>query len=501
MKKNANDLLNESILEGDICIIGAGAAGITLARELGQGNVDIILLEAGDYEYSESSQEFYNGAKVVTDPPLVFKDDYPSWSRMRFFGGSTNHWGGYCRPLEDIDFVMRPWLPGSGWPFSREELAPYYEQAAGLVQIKPFDLKNEGRSFLGDNEPGHEQLFPKPLANPEVLPRFFYFSPPTNFGLMYRQELWTSPKITVVTNASIVRMEKAPNAEKIDFVVAKNQKGDDITVKAKNFILACGGLENPRLLLNFGLKNSAVIANQNDLMGRFYMDHPTTSFGLFLNIKGLDWMKTFLDLAIDKPKRIFTTSPEFQKKNQTFNFSCELDKVSKPPNETEKIRQIISYLGSSTNRDTYLRLVCRSEMEPQAQNRVTLSSEKDRFGLQKLNLSIHYSENDRLTIKKSTEALIRFLSYQGMGRGRLAVPSEELWNSDLDGGCHHMGTTRMDNDPKKGVVDAQGKVHGIDNLYVGGSSVFPTGGFANPTLTIVALALRLASHLKKRMES
>jgi len=498
MKRSADDFKNGSIIKTNICIVGAGAAGITLARALIGKNLKVTLLEAGGYDHTNASQDFYKGAGVASSPRELLSTEYPLVSRLRYFGGATNHWGGWTRPLDAIDFEKRPWVRDSGWPIGRQALVPYYSEAARLVEIEAFNLVNEDQSFRYPEEPTHGSFFPKPSPSPEIVTRHFYISPPTRFGEKYRNELEGAANVEVLLNSNVIRFDCRPGENKIQQVVLLNQKNQSIRVQADQFVLACGGLENPRLLLNSNHQFKNGLGNQSGKVGRYFMEHPHTSFGSFINLKDKAWLKTYEDFEEKFPKRIFATSAAFQKQYQTMNFCCEIGKVSKAPKDSPEVLNLLKGLGTDLSKVSFAHLFARTEMEPQYQNRVELSEERDSVGLRKMKIHLVYSEKDRQTIKKSTEAAIRYLAFQGYGRGRLNIESESDWSTDITVGHHHMGTTRMSHRPKDGVVDSNCKVHGISNLYIGGSSVFTTGGYANPTLTIIALALRLADHLSKR---
>lgn len=480
MKIDGEEIPSGTVRQADVCIIGSGAAGITLARELVGSSLKVLLLEGGAMEWTEASQDIYKAASVSTSPAGVLDQDFPGWSRLRQFGGSTNHWGGWSRPFEEHDFQKRDWIPLSGWPITLKEIESYYARAATYIEMENFDQAEERR-------------------RPEVAgvtTREFHYSPPTRFGEKYGPDLFASSNVEVILKASAVRFDT--RGDQVQSVLVKNAK-TEFTVKSNIFILACGGMENPRLLLNSDHQRSAGLANSSEMVGRCFMEHPHATIGMFLNTEGEAWLKPFRWSGKGEPMRIFTTTPEFQEKFQILNYSCQLDVAKNPAADPAEGLKLTKFSYDKDQVTHYLRLYTRSEMLPDKSNRIELAHERDELGLRRLKMHLNFGRTDLRTVVKSTEAVIASLSAQAFGRGKIVLEHEDLWSTDLGPGCHHMGTTRMSDNPREGVVDRDCKAHDLANLYLAGSSVFPTGGFANPTFTIVALALRLADHLQSRL--
>ncbi len=477
MKIDGEEIPRGSVRQADICIVGSGAAGITMARELTRSKLRVILLEAGTTEWTEASQEIYKSSSVTTNPPQVMDNDFPSWSRLRYFGGSTNHWGGWSRPFEEYDFTKRPWIPLSGWPVSLADLKSYYARAATYLQLLNFDQDEEA-------------------ARPDrfgITTREFHYSPPTRFGTEYGPELFAAPNIEVILNASAVRFDT--QNDQVQSVLVKNAK-TEFTIQAKSFVLASGGFENPRLLLNSDHQRGAGLGNSSGMVGRCFMEHPHATVGMFVNVEGEEWLKPFHFGANNEPLRILTTTPEFQARHQVLNYSCQLDIRKTPVADPQEGLNFTQFSYGKPAAVNHLRLYTRSEMLPDPKNRIELSNERDALGLRRFHMHMNFGRTDLRTVVKSTEAVIASLSAQALGRGKIVLERDDLWSTDLGPGCHHMGTTRMSENPREGVVDRDCKVHDLNNLYLAGSSVFATGGFANPTFTLVALALRLTDHLR-----
>lgn len=498
MELDGNQLAARTILKIHTAVIGSGAAGITIARELAGTATQVMLIEAGGYEYDHQLQSAYEAEAVTTNTESVLDLSYPRWSRLRHFGGSTGHWGGWSCPLEEYDFEPRSWVAGSGWPFARRELIPYYDRACGLVEIPKFDFARPSESSLFTPSKDYDQIFAGNESSPDLEQRYFSYSPPTHFGIKYRQELQQSANVTVTINANVIRLDMDSFHERIEKLICRNQNGTEFEIHAEVFILACGGLENPRLLLNSNHQAAAGLCNQYDLVGRYFLEHPHTMFATLMNVRGRDWMQSFIASGAGQSKRIFTTTPEFQQKNQTMSYSCEVMTSGDQPADASLVRQLTPLMSPTSENEVYCTLNVRADMEPNANNRVSIGLERDWLGLQKIKMNVNFSRTDLDSIRRSTEAVMAHLSFLGLGRAKLKMATDELWPGSVWIGCHHMGTTRMAVNPRQGVVDADCKAHGLANLYIAGSSVFTTGGYGNPTLTIVAMALRLSDHLKAR---
>jgi choline dehydrogenase-like flavoprotein len=248
----------------DICIIGAGAAGITIALGLVDKAVDVILLEAGGFTRTASSQSLYSG-EVVGLPTVPL-----NMSRSRFFGGSTNCWGGLCRPLEALDFRQRSWVPGSGWPLTRQDLDPYLERAHELLLLDPCNF-----------DPGHwnipltrKQLTLFPLSGGRLVNAVEQMSPPAKFGRLYRSSLKKAPNVRVLLHANVTELETDEAGRRVERIHAATLKEAGFSVQSKLVVLAAGGIENARIMLASNRANPSGLGNEFDLVGRYFMDHP-----------------------------------------------------------------------------------------------------------------------------------------------------------------------------------------------------------------------------------
>ncbi len=517
------ELDSGSQFDAEVCVVGAGAAGITLALELAQLDVDVCVLESGGLSFEPEIQALAAGETTgVPYFPLEI-------SRMRYLGGSTNHWGGWCTPLHEIDFEQRSWVPNSGWPFDREALLPYYQRAQSWCQLGPFRYRaeqweDENRSF--------PDLDPSKLEAP-----CWQFSPPTRFGEAYRKELEASQRVRVLLHGHVTALEAYSDGSAVSGAQITTLEGRRGAVRARIFVAACGGIENARLLLLSGWPEGPALGNAHDLVGRYFMEHPHVTAGTVVAAEPRALARIFTVFDRDGTHVVAGLCPSASAQTRERALNCAASLVFRgdgsergyeayremmrnarsgrfPDRFGERIWSVMRDLGdvvegiSRLEGEPYIGAIgwvgfyLRSEQSPNPRSRVTLGSKRDPFGLPLARLDWQLTSED----KRAQSVTLRLIGEElgRLGVGRLQIPDwlladDDGWPDDLSGGYHHMGTTRMAECATEGVVNADCRVHGVDNLYVAGSSVFPTGGYANPTLTIVALAVRLAEHLHSRL--
>ena len=490
---DARSLPSATVLEPDLAIIGGGPAGISLALALANTKLNILLLESGGANFDPANQKMYAGSQSGLS--YIALDA----GRLRFLGGSTNHWGGWCRPLDEIDFEARDWLPYSGWPFPKKALAPYYPRAQALVEAGPWLYDKAGTRIT--------ELGPLlPLGDGGVYTSWFQFSKtrdselPTYFGHRYEGEIKRAPKVTPLLNANVTGIRLSANGQQVDRLDVATLTGKKFTVKPRVTVLAAGGMENARLLLvsNDVMKNG--VGNQNDLVGRFFADNPIPrDVATLVSFAGplAPYYGTNLKLANGpilqaafSPTQAFGRAKQVTGSLTTVEQPVDLDETGKAAVVTTAIA-----LGVDASNAKAYSLGCGLELMPDPERRLTLTEEKDALGLPRLKLAMRMAESD-FTLYHAT---LRELGRQLLASkaGMIRINPREGWSKNMDWGNHHLGTTRMHSDPKQGVVDADGQVHDVGNLYVAGSSLFPTYGASNPTLNLIALTLRLADHLKK----
>ena len=482
----------DSAVTADLCIIGGGAAGITVARACRSAGFSVTLLESGGLSYDERSQALYEGS--AHGPLFRDRSRYLTRSRVRYFVGSTNHWAGYCRPLDDIDFAQRAWVPHSGWPITRRDLEAYHEPAAELLQIAPFAPVDEG---LGEDAPSG--LFP----SRSVLTKRFHVSP-TQFGSRYREDLARAEDVAVYLYANATRLETNEAGSRVEQIRVATLSGNRFTVAARYVVLSTGGIENARLLLLSNGVQKNGLGNEHDLVGRFFMDHSGRSnSGQMIVTRPLSEAEA--DAYFTNTARLCLSEP-MQREHRLLNASVrlylrEVDEVSGPAERVGRALMDLAHLGDPPPSRPVVRAACGvvTEQTPNPNSRVTLAGELDELGSRRATLDWKASLSDAENMRKTLEVLGAELGRAGHGRVRVAPTNpDDPWRG-MDYDLHHMGTTRMSASPSLGVVNSDCRVHDLANLYISSSSVFPTSGFANPTFTIVVLALRLAAHLRREV--
>ena len=494
-----------TIIETDLAIIGAGAAGIAIARELAGSGISIALIESGGFEFDADTQALYEGEMAGVEYPLTS-------SRLRYFGGTTNHWGGWTRPLEPIDFEERDWVPHSGWPVTRADLDPFYERAADVCQLRS--------TAFDDATAWAEGGEPLPLAGDEVMTRFFIYSPPTRFGKKYRPDIEAAPNVACYLNSNVMEIVPAENGARVESLRIGTLSGVRFAVKPKACILAAGGIENARILLYSNSVEPGGLGNRTGNVGRFFMEHPHIPSPATFLVTDPDlvarFYRTYTKLQNSVVRGCFLFSPDYLRRTRrmgtvlTFGMSYAVTDATGSEEGQRDPAAWIQPLVLKLARDTTSRAApsdelgwrigvgCAAEQAPNPASRITLSDDKDALGLPRTRLAWRLQKTDADSLRGNLEALARAFGGWGEGRVRVLFPERATWTEAEGWGNHHLGTTRMSADPKNGVADGNCAVHGMSNLYIAGSSLYPTGGTVNPTLTLVALALRLADHLKSR---
>lgn len=460
----------------DYCIIGTGPAGISCALALLPTGKRILLLEGGGGEATEQSQSLYEGTTIGD---RYFALD---WARMRYLGGSSNHWTGFCRTLEPTDFEAKGGFPLTEWPIRKPDLDPFLAEASGILEISA--------------------IAPDKLVPDSGFRRIrLVTSPPVRFREKYDASLSTASRLFLVLNANLVALlsdgAAVTGARIVDF------GGNETMVRARQFVLAAGGIENSRLLLwSNALSNGALIRNAAAL-GRYWTEHPEFMAGEAV-LAGETASQVF-----NQEYTTFSSMPATLGRERILN--CVLKCIRTGTDDSERIIADLARVApawAGTARDLAAQgqasgaaIHAAWEQEPVAENRVELGDEKDALGIPKVRLHWRKSATDLRTAGRTAMLFAEYLARYDVGRFRLdewALAAERGEAIDLPpaASCHHMGGTRMARAPTEGIVDRNCKVFGQENLHIAGSSVFPSGGYCNPTLTIVQLALRLGEHLR-----
>jgi choline dehydrogenase-like flavoprotein len=516
-----------------VCIIGGGVAGISIARELEKQGIDTCLLESGGLQADHETRDLYRGK--ATGLNYQFADG----CRARFLGGSSNCWGGWSRPLDAWDFEQRDWVPYSGWPFGLSHLEPYYRRTHQVLKLGP----NNFDPSYWEKAIARSDVRRIPLKSGKVRDTISQFSPPVRFGKAYRPELRNARYVRVFLYANVTQIIPDPLAGRIKEVTVQTLTGKQMRVAARIFILATGGIENARLLLASNRIVPAGLGNQHDLVGRFFMEHPRLLSGdihfsrEWSRNKLYDIKYHYMNSAVAAQgvhiAAQLALTPETLEKERLLNaricfcsefpgegsqgaqalFRCKQALLSKDQpgwrlrdDVMTMVKEPLNTFAYGFTRLFHPRAMIKKvsfqviiEPAPSPDSRVSLSStQKDALGMPRVEVDWRLDTQVRRTADRSLALIASELRQTGIAHVNLD-PSMELhdWPATMEpeGTWHHMGTTRMHSDEKQGVVDADCKVHGLANLYIAGSSVFPTAGANFPTITITALALRLAEHV------
>ena len=491
-------------LDAEVCIVGAGPAGITLAHALQSRGIQCALIESGGYPREAESQELN-----LADTSGDFHQDL-RLARARGAGGTAALWNTMFRgapfakylPLDPIDFETRAWMPWSGWPWGRSGLEPYYQRAQAVCGLGSFDYEGTTWSELTAPLLG--------LTRGGLLQTVYQYGPADRFTATLPAELAGSAAVSWLHGATVTGLEAAPSGDRIVAARWASLSGIEGRVRADRFVLATGAIENARLLLA-----QASVADDGDgWLGRGFMEHPVdASLELSSRDPALAATPGFFG-AREAGGGIVVgrigMSEDLLRAEKLPNASLRLFRETEPvlmrsPGFRSVARRLVPFqalrrrIGDAIRRrsvrtppggGTRHRVLLDLEQPPHRENRIRLSDQRDRLGQRRAVLEWWWRSGDEAGRRRVREVFARELERAGVGK--LLVSREAALDSAIH---HHAGTTRMHLDPALGVVDGDLRVHRMENLYVAGASVFPTGGVANPTLTVIALSLRLADHL------
>lgn len=513
--------------QADVCIVGGGAAGIAIAKELMGSRLRVLLIESGGIEFEPDTQELYTGENVGLEYASL------DTARLRYWGGSTNHWEGKCGPLSPIDFEKRDWVPLSGWPMTFAELERFYPRAHEFLRIGPYVYDP-----MQWPTPFH-RLNPFPSGTFE--PEFFQFSnPPMRAGADHHVAFDEAGNAKVLLHANVTKIQLDAQGTGVRHLELATLTGRRATARARAVVLACGGIETPRLLLASNDVQANGVGNGTDWVGRCFMEHPEFPKAALGALRGdVRWAMAFSrwEHAPADSQMHLRTSDDLQRSEQILNTGVAIltvlpEKESSGYKALSRLRKgseswgdmfrdmgyalidpvdVVDGIFTKLTNDFYvprlygrpdIHVHVKMEQAPNPDSRVLLDSARDALGMPRVKLDWRLTELDRHTLATTVHRMAELIGNRAHGRLKIdkaLLPGGEGWPEDFAWGYHHMGTTRMSETPQTGVVDANCKVHGVHGLYVAGSSVFPTGGYINPTLTLVALAIRLSDHLKKEL--
>ena len=543
-------MLDKSLF--DVCVIGSGPAGITALLELESEGLKVLLVESGSNSFNNNIQS--NSDAVITNT----ENHAPMNEATRVqLGGTSLIWGGRCVPLDSIDFQARNFVENSGWPISFDEINKYYPKACkySLCGESVFSSLSSESRIKGGITPS--------MKDSNVLSSSLErWSLPLNFWAKYRSKIECSSNIEVLTNFTCTKINFENTNDHVSSISVSNIKGIQKKIHSKFYVLACGGLETTRLLLDSNDVHEKGIGNKSGLLGKFYMGHISGKISSIKFTKDIDKVSYGFEKDNDGIycKKRFTLSESEQNKSKLLNFSAWIDHPLIGDHTHGSGFLSLSYIALSTpilgkflapdaiirfakesnpdgSRVGHIKNICfdfhkllfkipffiwkrfiqkrklpgvqifskigsyplhyHAEHSPNKKSMVSLSDEKDQLGRRRLLIDFNFLNVDINNVINNHQIIDNYLRENNLGYLDYVKKNlnKEVFQQARDG-FHQMGTTRMSKEIKDGVVDTNCRVHGTKNLYVASSSVFPTSGQANPTLTIVALSIRVANKIK-----
>ncbi len=522
-------LEDDLVIETDLCIIGSGFAGLSIAKEFANTKTEVWVIESGGLSDEPDTQSLYEIESVGA--PRVMNQDV---IRYRILGGTSHIWTGRCAPFDKIDFQQRSWIPYSGWPITLDSLENYLQRAGENLRIGP----NCYDERLWEQ---FKVQCPTPLLDEKLVrPQFWQFSKEHNYSsepVRFRNQIPDAPNIHFLLHANVTHINTNEAGNRVESVEVSTLERKRAQIKAKALLLCCGGIENARLLLASNRTLPYGVGNQNDMVGRFLMDHPGAMVGTFDQKKSDSVQDRFGHYWLDDQQgrhpylQGIALSSEIQEREQLLNCAAfvevpaalddpasalrELKSAIKNKELTKHYQDAIAVLTQpiAITQGLYRRVVknrppipkaaaiyltCLVEQLPDPESRVTLSNRTDALGMPLSKLNWKISERERQTVRRLGHLIQQEFQRLGLPQPKLYewLDAQENWESNFTDRAHPTGTTRMSVNPKEGVVDENSQVHGVEGLFIAGSSVFPTTGHANPTLMLIALSIRLADWLK-----
>ena len=544
---DASELDDDTLLSADLCIVGAGAAGISMALEFADSTTTVLLLESGGLKAESATQDLYAGE--VADERL---HSPPDRYRQRRFGGTTTIWGGRCMPFDPVDFEARDFISNSGWPLDLDALLPYYPRANALCEAGQFAY-TVAQSFDRPMRPMIDGFVSAHFTT-DTLERF---SCPTDFGARYARRLRAATNIRVLLHANVTHIHLDAAGGTVEALAVRTLGGKKLRAAARQVVLAAGGLEVPRLLLASRDVQSAGVGNGHDVVGRYYMCHLAGTIGALAIDRPLGAVWNGYDVSDEGIycRRRMALTAAAQREQRVGNFVARLHhpRITDPDHrnailsllflakfvipyeygkrlhgdEAASLKTWMQHLRNVASgpfdaagfawhmlrdrklaerkfpsiiikpRANLFSLDFHAEQEPTPDSRVTLMTAEDVLGMPRLKVDWRYTRQDVDTVSRSIALLAGDLRRSGVGTFAYDPDSIEFEMTRYGAyGGHHIGTARMGVDPRTSVVDPDCKVHGVHNLSIASAAVFATSSQANPTLTVVALALRLSHRLR-----
>ena len=547
MKFDARNISSGTVINCDVAIVGSGAGGMALAVELEKSGLKVVLLESGGEILEPDTQKLYKG-EVVNESNHGALDQY----RKRVLGGTSTAWGGRCAPFEESDFSQRDYINQSGWPITKGEIDQYYVRAHNYCDLGVYSYS------IKDSVSDHPEIIPGLISDKISQDKHWRFSLPTNFSTKFGKQIANSETLALYLHANCLKIQMSKDGGDVESLKCASLKKNIFFVKARRYVIAAGGLETTRLLLLSDDVIRGGIGSSSGLLGKYYASHLTGDFGeVELNHANgpVSWRygktndgvyyKQQLrvnegvkkQLGLLNTRVILTHSPfgDPSHHNGVLSAAYLVKRFYKGQIPPEYSRDLTSseykYIGQHVKNvlfdlpaitgfgyDWLTRRVLRkrklpsialksknnvyilhydSEQTPHIDSTVGLMNEVDAFGLRKLKVDWKCHDSDIENLARTYEVISKEI--EACGAGKLLTSVNEAHDriaKQLGVGSHHLGSTRMSRDANQGVVNADCRVHDAPNLFLASPSVFCTGGFANPFLTIVALSIRIADKIR-----
>ena len=514
----------------EVCVAGGGPVGLAAALELSRRGIRTLLIEAGP---KRSKRPEHNETGFDIEDDIHHAAD--RLTSATGLGGTSERWGGQCVELDDIDFEERDYVPHSGWPIDHEKISPYYQRA---------------RAVLSSNV-GGERPDPDPEPDGEFPISRETWTRIRNTASANRAEIAASKNLFVALDARVKALAYDPVEGRLNSM-AIACRGGSYTVCADHYVLACGGRGNTRLLLNLQVAYPQLFGGSDGPLGRFYRGHVAgqiaqiefatrehaerylfkrTSTGTFvcnrfqpapkvqraLELPNIAFWPTNRRAAFGEPDPALSLLYLWNSRKAVVHKATwgEADRaryynvlhkvLRNPVGATRSALGLVRQKYSAAEPYLMLRmsdmrygLRYHGEQIPSSSSRAFLKPEQDADGQFKLEVSFRYLPQDIRGTLHAHLALDSWLKDRKMGKLIFDVAPEKLEEhivGQAKDGYHQIGLTKMGVNRNHAVVNQNCRVIDIANLYIAGSSVFPTSGQANPTLPAVALAIRLAEHL------
>ena len=521
MLRDLDQMAEGAEIACDVCIVGSGAAGIALAVGLLDSKLSVVVLESGGAIDEPATQRLYDSEVVGHAFAGVHE------GRFRTYGGSTTRWGGSGIRLDASDFEKREWVRDSGWPIGFSEVEKYYPRASALLGTDAMNFDTEVFAHLGFTPPAFD--------GERVGYRFEKFAPRPSLREVYGAKLRDSTNVTVLLHANLTRIELSPGLDHVERVHVRSLSGRSATVRAGRVAICTGAIETARILLANDAQQQRGIGNARGLVGRYLQDHPVARVAT-ITTSDPDRLQRLFNTFYKGGQKYAVRHPApagLQRREEILN-AAAIVKFEAPADSPYRalkeavlaakrgkvgmalpqamgravlrapsiLRPVYEYVvrGRAYTPSPSIWLAMTSEQEPNPESRVTLAEERDALGVRKSKIDWRMTELTLRTMRVYTRVVGEEFARLGLGEMMAEewLEGREDWRALVGDQYHHMGTARMGDSAETGVVDGRCRVFGVDNLYVAGSAVFPTGGQAGPTLTIIALALRMAEEFAER---